>query len=183
MPTPTADRRATSPSWPRPVNRRESSCSVRRRLAAGVEVESHQHERPEGFAEALGLFVGLLANLRSLDGTRVPALFAAAYPLLVQTSWRRLLLHVAQLPTAVVASAGWWVLIVAPIPERSRPTSEVPPTTPCSTSCSASKPNLALPLRQSDSIYSAGTAGPVIALLQDRQSRTKSVVVQRYTLD
>jgi 4-amino-4-deoxy-L-arabinose transferase-like glycosyltransferase len=46
---------------------------------------------------------------------------AAAYLLLAQMSWRNRLLRVAAATAALVASAGWWVLIVQLIPARSRP--------------------------------------------------------------
>jgi 4-amino-4-deoxy-L-arabinose transferase-like glycosyltransferase len=47
--------------------------------------------------------------------------FAAAYLLLAQTRWCSRLLHLAAATGVLVASAGWWVLIVQLIPARSRP--------------------------------------------------------------
>ena len=47
--------------------------------------------------------------------------FVGAYLFVAQTSWRNRLLHIGAAAGAFIASAGWWVLIVALIPARSRP--------------------------------------------------------------
>jgi 4-amino-4-deoxy-L-arabinose transferase-like glycosyltransferase len=69
----------------------------------------------------VGAVVGAAFLTKMLQGLLVLPGFAAAYLLLAQTSRRNRVLHLAAATAALVASAGWWVLIVQLIPAQSRP--------------------------------------------------------------
>jgi 4-amino-4-deoxy-L-arabinose transferase-like glycosyltransferase len=69
----------------------------------------------------VGAVTGTAFLVKMMQAFLVLPGFAVAYLLLAQTSWRNRLVHVAAAACALVVSAGWWVLIVALIPSRSRP--------------------------------------------------------------
>ncbi|MEZ0051904.1 4-amino-4-deoxy-L-arabinose transferase-like glycosyltransferase [Mycobacterium sp. MAA66] len=68
-----------------------------------------------------GAVVGLAFLTKMLQAFLVLPGFALAYLLLAQVNWQRRILHLASGAAAVVAGAGWWVLIVSLIPPDSRP--------------------------------------------------------------
>jgi 4-amino-4-deoxy-L-arabinose transferase-like glycosyltransferase len=70
---------------------------------------------------AVGAVMGAAFLTKMLQGFLVLPGFGAAYLLAAQTSWRNRVLHLAGAIGALVASAGWWVAIVALIPAESRP--------------------------------------------------------------
>jgi 4-amino-4-deoxy-L-arabinose transferase-like glycosyltransferase len=69
----------------------------------------------------VGLVMGAAFLTKMLQGFLVLPGFATAYLVAAPTTWRRRLVHVAAGAAALVASAGWWVLIVQSIPAASRP--------------------------------------------------------------
>jgi 4-amino-4-deoxy-L-arabinose transferase-like glycosyltransferase len=69
----------------------------------------------------VGVVVGAAFLTKMFQAFLVLPGFAAAYLLLAQTSWRNRVLHLAAATAALIASAGWWVLIVQLIPAQSRP--------------------------------------------------------------
>ena len=69
----------------------------------------------------VGTVLGAAFLTKMLQAFLVLPGIAAAYLSLAQTSWRARLLHVAAGTAALLASAGWWILIVQLIPARSRP--------------------------------------------------------------
>lgn len=68
-----------------------------------------------------GAVVGLAFLTKMLQAVVVLPGFTLAYLLAAQVDWRRRLLHLTAGAAGLVATAGWWVLIVSMIPARSRP--------------------------------------------------------------
>jgi 4-amino-4-deoxy-L-arabinose transferase-like glycosyltransferase len=69
----------------------------------------------------VGAVTGAAFLTKMLQAFLVIPGFVAAYLFLAQTSWRNRVLHVAVAACALIASAGWWVVIVTLIPAQSRP--------------------------------------------------------------
>jgi 4-amino-4-deoxy-L-arabinose transferase-like glycosyltransferase len=69
----------------------------------------------------VGAVVGAAFLTKMMQAFLVLPGMVAAYLLVAQASWRSRLLHVAAATAVLVASGGWWVLIVELIPARSRP--------------------------------------------------------------
>jgi len=68
-----------------------------------------------------GGMVGLAFLTKMLQAVLVLPGFILSYLLLAQANWRRRLVHLLIAVGALVAAAGWWVLIVSLIPAESRP--------------------------------------------------------------
>lgn len=69
----------------------------------------------------VGAVMGAAFLTKMLQGFLVLPGFAAAYLLAAPTSWRNRLLHLTAATGVLVATAGWWVVIVQSIPADSRP--------------------------------------------------------------
>ena len=69
----------------------------------------------------VGAVMGTAFLTKMLQAAVVLPGFAVSYLLLAPIGWRKRLLHLAAATTALIAAAGWWVLIVQSIPANSRP--------------------------------------------------------------
>ena len=69
----------------------------------------------------VGAAMGVAFLTKMLEGFLPLPAFAVTYLLLAPTSWRNRLCHLLGATTALVAAAGWWVLVVQLVPATARP--------------------------------------------------------------
>jgi 4-amino-4-deoxy-L-arabinose transferase-like glycosyltransferase len=68
-----------------------------------------------------GAVMGLAFLTKMLQAFLVAPALAVAYLLFAPTAWHKRILHLSGAVAVLIAAAGWWVVIVALVPESERP--------------------------------------------------------------